>query len=97
MASSTLPSYSTFTASTTTATTATKPSLHAKQHSDYFTSAMSGSDTGLATHGSASQPQVQQDSKAMTRECLLFPTYAYRNPQGMNTIGKREPYQRKDL
>ncbi|SAM04444.1 hypothetical protein [Absidia glauca] len=74
MASSTLPSYSTFTATTTTAT---KPTLHAKQHSDYFTSAMSGSDTGLA----GSTLQVQQDSKAMTRECLLFPTYAYRNPQ----------------
>jgi hypothetical protein len=91
MAFSTLPSYSTFTATTTTAT---KPTLHAKQQSDYFTSAMSGA--GLATHGSISQ-QVQQDSKAMTRECLLFPTYAYRNPQGKNTIGKKEPYQRKDL
>lgn len=86
MASSTLPTYSTFTANTTT--TGTKPALHVKQHSDYFTSAMSASDTGLATHGSSPQQQHYKDSKAMTRECLLFPTYAYRNPQGKNTIGK---------
>ncbi|CAO3591347.1 unnamed protein product [Absidia cylindrospora] len=33
------------------------------------------------TSSSPSSILTQQEDKAMTRECILFPTYAYRNPQ----------------
>ncbi|CAO3593023.1 unnamed protein product [Absidia cylindrospora] len=65
MASSTLPSY---------------PIQHDQQQqhlSDYFTYA---SATAMNIPG-ASRYTSQQEDKSMTRECLLFPTYAFRNPK----------------
>ncbi|ORZ15344.1 hypothetical protein BCR42DRAFT_452193 [Absidia repens] len=49
-----------------------------QQHlSDYFTYA---SASAMNIPG-ASRYTSQQDDKSMTRECLLFPTYAFRNPK----------------
>lgn len=69
MASSTLPSYSL--------------QHDQQQHrSDYFSYA---SPTATAMNipgvGLPSSSASQQDDKSMTRECLLFPTYAFRNPK----------------